>query len=298
VNYSLLYYRKDILEDLGLAVPQTWEEFYHAIKVLQNENLSVSVVDMDAINPTGSLSLGMFFSFLFQHDGQIYNEDRTRTMFDSPQAMDAFEDWVNLYKLYGLDQQLDFLSRMRSGEAPLGIAGQTVYPLLAGVAPELAGLWDIAPLPGTLLPDGTIDRTVSCEGLGSIILKLAEGRGMAENAYKFIHWWTSPEVQGSYGNENEMVIGVTARYFPAAKEAFEMIGWTPREAAILKAQWEWTQGVPPAPGNYMLGRSLTTALRYSIDNTYETRRALSIYNRDMNYELERKTIEFEKNYED
>ena len=34
-----MYYRKDIMEKLGLSVPKTWEEFKHAATVIQRNNI-------------------------------------------------------------------------------------------------------------------------------------------------------------------------------------------------------------------------------------------------------------------
>ncbi|MCL2708102.1 MAG: extracellular solute-binding protein, partial [Defluviitaleaceae bacterium] len=297
INYSLLYYRKDVFEELGLSVPQTWDEFYEIIKTLQNHNLTVAMPETDPAAPAISIGISFFDTFLFQRGGRYFNEDYSRTMFDSQEAMEAFEEWVNLYKKYGLDKQLDVYSRVRSGEAPMVIWGQNAYAVLNGIAPELAGLLDIAPIPGRLREDGTIDRSTVASGSGAIVLKLTESRGVAKEAFEFVSWWTSPEVQAAYGLENESIIGITARHYPAQIAAFEMIGWTAAEAAVLKEQWGWVHGVPLVPGSYLIGRSLTSALRSAMDSTYETRRALAIYNRDINYEIERKTREFEQNYE-
>ena len=38
-GFPMLFYRKDVLQDLGLEVPQTWDEVYAIIPELQKENL-------------------------------------------------------------------------------------------------------------------------------------------------------------------------------------------------------------------------------------------------------------------
>ncbi|MCL2499130.1 MAG: extracellular solute-binding protein [Defluviitaleaceae bacterium] len=293
-GFNMMFYRRDILTDMGLEPPQTWDEFYRLLKILQGYNLSVGMPEMDAGQPGISAGIGYFHTFLFQRGGSIFNEDLTRTMFDTPVAMEAFEEWVDLYRLFGIEQDINFFNRMRSGETPLGITGITAYNMLAGAAPELAGLWDFAPIPGILREDGVIDRSTSVGGTGAIILSLAEERGLADEAFQFITWWTSAEIQSAYGLEIESMYGVVGRYYPANIEAFRRIGWTAAEEETIMAQWEWTQGIPLVPATYIIARNLTSALRLSVDDTYSPRRALNIFNRDINFEIERRRIEFDR----
>jgi ABC-type glycerol-3-phosphate transport system substrate-binding protein len=294
MGINMLFYRRDIFADMGIEPPETWEEFYRVLRILQGYNLSVAMPEMDQGQPGLSAGLGYFHTFLFQRGGSIFDEYLTRTMFDTPEAMEAFEEWVNLYRLFGIEQDVNFFNRMRSGETPMGITSITAYNLLSGAAPELAGLWDFTPIPGIMGENGIIDRSTSVGGTGAIILNLAQERGVADEAFQFLTWWTSAEVQALYGLEIESMYGVVARYYPANIEAFHRIGWTTAESETIMAQWEWAQGIPLVPASYIIGRNLTTALRFSVDGTYDPRRALNIFNRDINYEIERRRLEFER----
>ena len=42
-TFLMMFYRKDVLYDLNLSVPNTWEDFYAAVPILQNNNLSVGL---------------------------------------------------------------------------------------------------------------------------------------------------------------------------------------------------------------------------------------------------------------
>ena len=294
MGFDMLFYRQDIFEDLGLEVPQTWDDFYRVLKVLQGYNLSVAMPELDPGQPGVSAGITYFHAFLFQRGGRIFDDDLTRTMFDTPEAMEAFEQWVNLYKLYGIEHQVDFFNRMRSGEIPMGITGISAYNMLSGAAPELAGLWNFAPIPGTLREDGVIDRSAGVAGVATVILSLAEERGLADEAFQFASWWTSAEPQTAFGLEIESRFGVLGRYHPANIEAFHRMPWTAAEAETIMAQWEWAQGIPLVPATYIIARSLTSALRLSVDGTYAPRRALNIFDRDMNFEIERRRLEFER----
>ena len=137
-----------------------------------------------------------------------------------------------------------------------------------------------------------IDNTVAATCNGCMLLSSAEKRGVADNAYKFLTWWASAETQTAYGQQLEATMGVAARYTPAANEAFAEMGWTDEELEVLYAQRANIHSVYSIPGDYMVSRSLTNALRASLDSGLEPRRTLSKYNRDINAEITRKRKEF------
>ncbi len=87
-------------------------------------------------------------------------------------------------------------------------------------------------------------------------------------------------------------MGIAARYTPANIEAFSSISWTDSEKALLMKQWESSRNVREIPGNYMISRSLTNALRDTISGKNNAFRSLSIYNDVINDEIERKQQEF------
>lgn len=41
--YNVMFYRKDVLEDLELEVPQTWKELIEMLPTIQGNNLSVGI---------------------------------------------------------------------------------------------------------------------------------------------------------------------------------------------------------------------------------------------------------------
>ena len=125
-----------------------------------------------------------------------------------------------------------------------------------------------------------------------MVLSAAKKRGVADDAYKFLTWWTDTDQQIRYGNELEATMGVAARYAPADTVAMRSMGWTAEELAVLESQRAETQNVFSIPGDYLLARSLTNALRSTLDEKLEPRRTLAQYNRDINAEITRKRKEF------
>ena len=288
-NFDMLFYRDDIFNELGLEPPETWDEFYAIIELLQKNNLEVGVQETNAANAGISLGIGFFEKLLLQNGGTYYSDDLTETAFNTQAAYNAFTDWTELYLDYGLERSFDFFNRFRTGEMPIGIMSFVTYNQLYSAAPEIRGLWKMTLVPGTPDEDGNIVRTETASGTAAIMLDDCKYK---EEAWEFIKWWTDAPAQSSYGSELEASLGVAARYDTANIEAFDSIGWTEEEAAAIKAQWEWVTNVPQIPGNYFISRCLTNAFRTVVDENENPVRSLNIYNKDMNAEITRKREEF------
>ena len=43
MDFHMMFYRKDILEDLGVEPPETWEELYEIIPIIQRNNMMVGL---------------------------------------------------------------------------------------------------------------------------------------------------------------------------------------------------------------------------------------------------------------
>lgn len=291
-SFDVIFYRTDVFQELGLRIPETWDEFYLMLKILQSKNLQAGIPEIDTVNMGVSQGIATFDKFLFQNGGAYYTDELMKTLFDENISLTAFEKWVELYTEYGLDRSFDFFNRFRSGEMPFAIQNISVYNQLMQAAPEIRGLWAFAPVPGTRRRDGTIDRSETAKGHGCVMLKAAEKRGTDRETLEFLRWWVSDEIQLQFANEMEAALGVAARYYPAAIKSFEQIGWSEDELSILQEQQKWLINVPQIPGNYVLSRSLTSAFRASVSRINTPRRALTIYNKEINAEIARKRKEF------
>ena len=174
----------------------------------------------------------------------------------------------------------------------MGIQSYTMYNQLTAAAPEIKGLWAMAPIPGTLTENSAVNRAQTSSGTAAIMLKSCVKKGLAEDAYEFITWWTGGEAQAHYGNQLEAIMGVAARYTPANTEAFEKLGWSGKESAEIKEQWKWVTATEQIPGSYYINRALTAAFRMTVDEDLKARRQLLISNQDINDEITRKRSEF------
>lgn len=279
-SFNVVFYRSDIYEQLGLEPPRTWEEFYEQTVFLTNANYMVGIVPW---------SNNVFETFLYQQGQSFYNDELTRSTLHTPEALEAFRDWTDLYTKYSLSLVFDFFNRFRSGEMPLAIEPFNQVNYLYSAAPELDGLWDIAPMPGTVQEDGSINNVVTATSTGAIILADTE---YPDEAYAFLKWWVGADTQAKFGIQVEQNMGPAARYRTANREAFESIPWTTAQAEVIRQQWENTAAVEQIPGSYYIARNLQFAFRGVVYKKENVRETLYKYNIEINKELTRKQKEF------
>ena len=292
-NFIVAFYRKDIFEELGIEVPDTWDDVYDVLSVLQSKNLTMGMAEINTAMMGVSASLYVFNSLMYQN-GQTsyYTENLSKTLFDTEIAYDAFTKWSEFYTDYGLDRSLDFYSRFRTGEAPYGFSGFTFYTQLQQAAPEIRGLWGMAKFPGTVQEDGSISRAQDGGVTSCVMLKAAKDKGIADDAYKFMKWWISAETQTSYSADVEVALGIAGRYSPANLEAFANVDWAKDDYELIESHRKFIINQPTVIGNYSVNRDLTSAMRDVVADVSRPRRALLLYNTDINEEIARKRREF------
>lgn len=294
-DFNVMFYRSDILKKLGLELPQTWDDFYKVLRELQKNKFNVGIKEADAATAGVTAAAPIFNMFLLQKGGKYYNNDLTQVNFECNEGKEAFTQLVELYRDYALDTDFNILSRFRSGEMPIIIASSGYYQQISAVGTEIQGRWGMTLVPGTPKEDGTIDRTVSADCTGTIILKAAKDRGVADEAFEFVKWWASAETQENYAYAMESIQGIAGRPALANIKAFENIGWTDAEKKILTVQRDNAVGIEQIPGNYIILRHLTNALRTSYNDNADPLRQLNIQCRYINQELTRKRAEFVDN---
>lgn len=291
-SFPMLFYRADILFELGLEVPQTWDDVYDMIPELQKRNLEFG------LSPT----MGTYLTFLYQKGVPLYKEDCVETNLQSEAAIATFKEMTDLFVLYGLPLQFDFLNRFRMGEMPLAIVDYSEFNRLSVFAPELRGQWGFTQVPGTRMADGQINRTVpvgqSVQFMyGNMIpygttasMIMAHSDKKAE-AWEFLKWWTSEDTQVQFGREMESLMGAAARYATANVEAMQQLPWTYEDRIELNKQWDWVEGIPPVLGGYYVTRQFDWLFRAVVLQNKPLRQSVMEYDREANMEIARKRAE-------
>ena len=299
-TFNVLFYRKDVLDELGLKVPETWDDLINELPTIQGNNLSVGIPSAAGSNTSGVAStavasnapdLSMYFTLLYQHGGEMYNKEGTKTAVNEESAVEAFDSYLKYFNDYGFPTFYDFVSRFRSGEMPIGISPYSTYNTLVVSAPEIRGLWDFTLIPGTKKEDGTIDRTDFITGNATMMIK-TDNEKVKQNSWEFMKWWANADTQVRFGREIEALLGASARYATANRDAFKQLSWSYEDIKILDEQWDHTQGIPEVPGGYYTGRHLANACRKVINEKADTREAIIDYSILINDELTKKRKEF------
>ena len=288
-TFYSLFYRMDVLKELELEAPNTWEEFIQASVAVQRKNMQVylpytRIAGSGTVNG-GIGSLNLLPTLLMQHGLSIYNDEQTAAVLDTPQAISVFDKWTEFYTDYNFLKEADFYNRFRAGTIPMGIAPYTTYMTLEQTAPELKGRWAMAPVPSA---DGK-NHTVAGGGSGCGILSATKH---PDAAWTFLKWWTSAETQERFSKNMESVLGLVGRVATSNKEAFQALSWEPDCKAQLLAQWSQVKELPEIPGSYYLSRAVDQAYWQVVNGESNAIDAVSEWNEVANQEISRKVREY------
>ncbi|WP_199613928.1 extracellular solute-binding protein [Paenibacillus alkalitolerans] len=277
-RFQVLYYRKDILQKLGLQIPETWEDVIRMIPTLQQNGYNFHVPFND------------YMTFIYQHGADFYTGDGLKTALDTPEAFSGFKLMTDLFTIYGIERQVpSFYQHFRDGDMPIGIADFNFYLQMRVAAPELDGWWGIAPMPGTRGPDGEIERWTGGNQTSAAIFSKSVNK---EEAWKFLQWWLSADVQQRFGNDLEGFYGVAFRWNTANLEAFTRLPWNEDELNVMLEQWRWYKDIANIPGSYFISRELLNAWNRTVLSGQNYRDSLEEAVLGINREIWRKAKEF------
>ena len=187
-NNVALYYNKDMFAAAGIErPPATWEEFYEAARKLKEAGYyALSLA-------RGGFGTYFFISFLYQNGGRIFAEDGRTLVFNSPEAVEAFEWFTGLYTdLKAVPDTImsafswdEVYAPFLQGRAAMFISGDWARFTIQQNAPHIN--WGVAPLPA-----GKRRATVA----GGYNLAIGANSRNREAAWKLIEYLTGPEGEG------------------------------------------------------------------------------------------------------
>ena len=288
---NVLFYRTDVLEEYGLEPPETWDDLINMLPTIQGANMSVGIPYPDIVAP----NLATYYAMVYQQGGTIYNEAGTKANVASEAGVNAFELYTSLYNDYGLPVVFDFLSRFRSGEMVMGIFDYTTFNTLMVSAPEIRGLWDIAVIPGTKRVNENGETYIDHSGhsQGACCMMIAtKNEKIKQDGWAFMKWWVSAETQVRFGREMESLLGSSARYATANRQAIEQLPWSEEQLKVIREQMKWAVGFREVAGGYYTNRHLTNAIRKIINQHTDQRETITTYARTINEEILKKREEF------
>lgn len=291
-SFPMMFCRTDILTELGYtSPPETWAELIDMLPAIQRNYMNVGLV-LPPANISPATESGHTFAMLMLQKGEnYYNNTLTASTFDSIGAVQSFEEWTDFYTKYSFEQSYDAFTRFRTGECPIVIQNYTFANQLEAAAPEISGLWEFFPVPGTEQADGTISHAANSSGSGAVIFNSTEN---INGAWKFIKWFTSADTQAEYAMRTEGLLGTLGRFDTANKQALSQLSWSAKELERLYAQQSELMEIPVLPSSYAVTRNIMNAFRETVNEGENPRDTLIWYNRDINGEIERKRENLEK----
>ncbi len=302
MGFSMMFYRMDVLAELGLAVPETWGELLSILPTLQSNNMQIGV----------SYTLALEF-MIYQKGGNMWKYEDENVYdskyagaaidLDSDIALESFEFVCRLYSDYSFPVSYDAANRFRTGEMPIVIGDYTsTYNTLVVYATELDGMWEFCPLPGSELRDeyGNVlvdeesgKKLLNYNSLANVSATvMLNGCDNVRAAWAYLQWQTSADVQSNYGNKMVALIGPSAKYEAANINAIKDLSWTASEKEAIENQMAHLSSIVNYPGSYIMGRYMGFAFLDAVNAGADPVDSLSQYIDEINDELTRKRKEF------
>lgn len=285
-DFFMMFYRKDILDKIGVEVPKTWEDVIDILPMLKKHNYEFFI-------PTAQNAANFYPSLVYQYGEDIYkgegNDYGIASNLDNEAAMQAFKLYTDFFTNYSFIVNADFPNRFREGQMPIGVTKYTTFNQLEVFAPEIKGLWSFSQIPGCADEAGIINNTYVIETVNCAMMKNTTKQ---DDSWEFIKWWMSADTQLSYANTVEAVMGTSARYSTANPKVMKQLPWSNAELDQLLGQMDHTVGIPAVPGNYMFTRMVLYAFDNVVAEQANPRETLYLNLKTIDKELTYKRNEF------
>lgn len=285
-DFWVLFYRKDILESLGIPIPQTWAEVVDILPELQRfgMNFATPLATLGGSKPFAGTT-----PYLYQWGGELYKENGMSTAIDSEQALQAMRFMTELFTIYNLPQEIpNFYHHFRYGTLPIGISNFATYLQLRTAAPEIANSWALALYPGHESA-GEVLRWAPGSGQAAMIL---DQTTQPTEAWEFLKWWLQAETQIEFSYRLQSLYGEAYLWNTANLAAFRELPWPEEHKQVVFAQFEWIREPSKVPGGYMLERELSNVWNRIVFDGENPRTTMDDAIIRVNREISRKMEEF------
>lgn len=235
VSIVAMFYNKTLFDRAGMRYPDsswTWADLKRAVDRLTEDR------DRDGHPEVVGLDMAwggwLFGPFLYQAGGHIWNEDQTRTVIDSPEAVQALRYYRSLMGTYTLTRSNSERGGLgpdkffEQGKVALLIDGSWRTPSLKKDAPDLR--FGVAPL-----PRGKRPMTTS----GSCFWAVSSQSKHPDAAWKLAKFLSSTEALTRYWQY--LWVAPPARWSALRSPSFRQVTGSPGKIPALPTQAEWTE---------------------------------------------------------
>lgn len=289
-DFNAVVYRTDIFNNLGLKVPDTWDELIDILPTLQRYGMNF--YHNIANGQTGYKWFYQTSPMILQNGGELYVQDDkglVKTGIDSKKSVKGLSLLGNLFTKYSLETSVqNFFNSFRYSVNPIGIIGMEDYTLIKNGARELDGKWAISKYLGTKQEDGSVNRTFVANGTGGAIFKESNKK---DEAWEFLKWWTSKKVQTEYTYTLRSTYGKTFFWLSANRAALENNPMDEADKKVVTEQIDYVTDVTRTPGQYLLERTISNIWTTMVFDGTVGQVAVDEAKNDVNKEIVRKMQE-------
>jgi multiple sugar transport system substrate-binding protein len=266
----VLLYRKDLLKKAGFDhPPDTWEELAHAAQRMTVKR--GSLFEMAGMNLP--VSWQVFVEFLWENGGQIFSDDGTRSMLDSPEAVEALQFYVDLYRKHqvcptsGMPVAGGQVPVFASQRAAMEINNQFGIYNVKKYAPELLPNVGIAPTPR---------RKVRVISVYTDWLAMSPESQHKELAWELMTFLMEPKNLAAY---NATLFFIPPRR--SAVEAADFMKRNPQLQQFVSLMDRYGRSLPAIPEWFEIRAGLQSAISAAIYGTKTPEQALRDYSREL-----------------
>lgn len=165
-NIYPMIVRTDIMNELGLQVPSTWNELYEILPKLQSQGKNFATTFGIGTSVYADASM-----FIWQRGVDLYTPDRQRSALDTPEAIAAFTEFTELFTKHKIPKEINAYMDFTTGAIPIMLTSVWNYSALVQGAPDLEGKWTLSLVPGTVSADGATNHAAYIGGNSLMLFK-------------------------------------------------------------------------------------------------------------------------------
>lgn len=190
-HVQMLFYRKDIFQQLNIDKPETWEDLVAAGKKVQEKTDLSGIVPYYGAGNNGQ-NLYMWTSYLWSNGGDIFNEDM-KPIFNKKKGVEATERYINLLdqiapsgsKTFG---EQDARTYFQQGKAAMWIGWWWAYSGFNSDSSDLSGNVGFAQVPKW-------EGKQSVSNVISFPMAMMKGSKNKQAAWEYLKWLAEPGLE-------------------------------------------------------------------------------------------------------